>query len=1263
MALRFCCLGRSIQPSGRIRRTKTAKQASKNPLIHARDKLRRYDAGDLVRAIAALHLSPRNSDQYIRLEALAHTAASLPFESGKPAIALSRLKALCNTYPFGEGWIAAQEDPSTNLFTEAFTFFGGSFIVFPGLVAEATFILKNVSKGLFLCADAFPEPRLSARARRLFSAVLALSDQIAKRAGLTRAVQPIPAFRKPVALPNTHVLKKLKQAVSFSISDVTALLQQYGAALSDLEPLVTPIGSIGLEDYHLEDGGLLPKPIVRVGDDLIVALPGMLLPAAWNEVIGMTIDSGSEGALSERYSLAVWDSVNRSLGLLDHDPVFFQLPKNHILGLREGIFTVDSDKLIYAALVTDRLDQYDAKHPFGSWPVLDFEAKVAERVREIERRILGSRAAPNELLILLIHQGIGRSLTTPIPEPEFSPILTLTGADLETISTLEAGDRMLLWKWARSGVEIRRKTEVIVFSALDEFNLYKARGYSYYLSDKRKPDLLHIATDGALSLRCKVAQQRDFHGVRLFNGAFGEVAALHDGTVPIYIPTDSIAEGRGEYVAVLVEGLPLPIWIVSGRYEDDAHRSMHRLYAQFADAIAYWFWQFSPTIRDILTPLAAGHEQILIRLWIEPSDLWTKFNHQAPVDDPNAVEVIAGSDDTVLSVALRPSMVQWLSAPDNRGERHLMRQVLSGIRDLLPVGYHSQLDDSHLAEILNQHAPLGPKKKVVLYDAVTNPVLDPRGLPDARKVKLADENMLLDELGEQLFDEPVHEDTAIPDCQRTATLQRVVGFYYGKLQKLVASLNPDGLLERLIAQHEALLREEAVQRLMITTRLACFTSEAELSESLQKEIPENSRAALAIRFLIEYVAAQPPSGIRPFSLSVYDQLKGLAMGAIDFGTESDLIHYNLADIKLWILPSGWIGADRDEHRAAMDTFLPAFASGEIYRSRRSFDRHWSPSEVASGPFPEMDRLDPACIAELGFPLTEILGFVRETSAIGGFDRAVVRLQLRTFVETLSEKLRWQAEKIMNILDFLSLKRRLDFLRPPPPFRSEDIYPWRYNRRYSYIRRPLLQRTVNAIDEVLWGPRHVFIAWRQLISLLLTGRLPASSSEMRSLMGEFNSERGELFNDQVADLFERLPDVKVLRRVKKITGPAGSLRPPGDIDVLIAQAKKRRLLVVECKDLAVGCAPHELQSELTKLFEGEGGKPSAIERHIRRTDWVRQNLTKVFQWLGLNDVGKRWKVDSLIIVDHELVTPYLKRVKVPIISYAELEKKIGSNGEI
>jgi hypothetical protein len=46
----------------------------------------------------------------------------------------NRLKTLCNCYPFGQGAIAAAEDPSENLFTEDFIFVGGSYLVFPGVV-------------------------------------------------------------------------------------------------------------------------------------------------------------------------------------------------------------------------------------------------------------------------------------------------------------------------------------------------------------------------------------------------------------------------------------------------------------------------------------------------------------------------------------------------------------------------------------------------------------------------------------------------------------------------------------------------------------------------------------------------------------------------------------------------------------------------------------------------------------------------------------------------------------------------------------------------------------------------------------------------------------------------------------------------------------------------------------------------------------------------------------------------------------------------
>ena len=48
------------------------------------------------------------------------------------------------------------------------------------------------------------------------------------------------------------------------------------------------------------------------------------------------------------------------------------------------------------------------------------------------------------------------------------------------------------------------------------------------------------------------------------------------------------------------------------------------------------------------------------------------------------------------------------------------------------------------------------------------------------------------------------------------------------------------------------------------------------------------------------------------SLEIYDQLIALSSAIITWGFDSDYIQYDIADIKLSILPSGRIGTIREE---------------------------------------------------------------------------------------------------------------------------------------------------------------------------------------------------------------------------------------------------------------------------------------------------------------------------------------------------------------
>lgn len=163
--------------------------------------------------------------------------------------------------------------------------------------------------------------------------------------------------------------------------------------------------------------------------------------------------------------------------------------------------------------------------------------------------------------------------------------------------------------------------------------------------------------------------------------------------------------------------------------------------------------------------------------------------------------------------------------------------------------------------------------------------------------------------------------------------------------------------------------------------------------------------------------------------------------------------------------------------------------------------------------------------------------------------------------------------------------------------------------------------------------------------------------MRKLIGEMHDRDGEEFNDLVAEVYETFPGWTVRRRVKKIAGFRIE-REPGqdlsDIDVLAADPKKCVLWAVEAKGLAFARNPAELANELKNTFQTSGDKKSAVDKHLERVAWLRDNLDAALDLLGIQVSGrKRWKVEPLIVVDHELQSPYFANSPIPVVPMREL----------
>jgi hypothetical protein len=488
-----------------------------------------------------------------------------------------------------------------------------------------------------------------------------------------------------------------------------------------------------------------------------------------------------------------------------------------------------------------------------------------------------------------------------------------------------------------------------------------------------------------------------------------------------------------------------------------------------------------------------------------------------------------------------------------------------------------------------------------------------------------------------------------------------VSYFFARLEALVASLSPEGLLEQLIVANEAIVFGQARREHSVATEIACFSSVARMVERLEEEIPESTKAALSTRFLIEYIAARPPSGIRPLSMTVFDELLALGSEIFNKGVASDHIHHGIGDIEVSILESRRLGFNRDTpFEQGRSAYLNLHARTEIARRTRGFERLWR-DEPAERP-EALDKLDAAVKAEFGFTFTEIVSFHSALLGAGAEGQEPSKRRVNELVEELAAGLEWEPEKVERAIELHALRQRETFL-DPQGLGWPAVVPWLFNRPLSYIRRPLLIREAPDGDEVIWGTRHLHAASRYFFDLCAGGRLDAQSPQMKKMLSQWRAQDARAFNDAVADLFRgehTLVDLRVTRfsslKIERVPGQQLT-----DIDVLVIEPRKRRIRVIETKALAPGRTPRELAFERKQTFFPEGEKRSEVQKLIDARDWVSDHLPEVLAHYDIDPKNslKRWRVVPLMVVEAELLTPFVADLPVEVTTIHELQERRAS----
>lgn len=111
---------------------------------------------------------------------------------------------------------------------------------------------------------------------------------------------------------------------------------------------------------------------------------------------------------------------------------------------------------------------------------------------------------------------------------------------------------------------------------------------------------------------------------------------------------------------------------------------------------------------------------------------------------------------------------------------------------------------------------------------------------------------------------------------------------------------------------------------------------------------------------------------------------------------------------------------------------------------------------------------------------------------------------------------------------------------------------------------------------------------------------------------------------------------------------------GDIDVLCISPEKGIIYLIETKDLSLSKNFYEMHNEYKKMFDLNDEK-SFYNKHMKRVNWVQENIEDIKVQYNLSN--KKWKVTYLFVVDDNLISKDVFKVKVNITTLKNLTRDL------
>lgn len=1182
------------------------------------NQIAKYDVFDFIARIAGLNILSLNQNKTILTDTLMQNILSHPYDDYCSSFKMSDKKFSSIIDELNNTSLAFSIDPCENTVVQNIMFAGNNYRVFNGIDYTPAYNMQSLIRVLFFYHNSFAFDYLE-KVHILFTLLLTISEEIACKSNIDLSTAKY-SEEKKVIIPPGKAVRENAEYIKIPLSRIEKLI----AGKFPTEELLTEFAESNTGDIN--NRPFYIKPFLKDSkSNNIIVLNVTLLPAfAFYKAIEWAEQFKVKDELLRKYNDYLWLESKKALTSLGHHKINEKAYSLDCLSndyYKEAIFTVYNNQLLFVFYMCDDGADYSKGQIHTNYPDNRHSSLFNDRLIGFKDKLKKLGAKKEDTYFLIVLSSFGRSISVGIDYLPFGykPI-SLNPFELHCVEINEREETAFLPRYIRAK-SLLNTMMTGIFSELNTICIYTSNHNSFYISDDidlNETQVFFPSGDSIEYITCAL-EKENRSLIDAYDGNKTEVI-LFDKTRNIFIEDQLF---NPMYLALCIIYDNVIFWIKTEEFTE--YEQIDPLYS-LVDCISYWLSECKDIIERFVFPYAVYTLNISLK-----GDL-TTYYYEKKETIPFADCIDYSIVQNHISILFSPEAFRNLNQNNNEQERKLCQFIL-GIFDNI------SLENQDYTICLNSVFNNPLKKKFYSFDYENKPYYKPIKNENHRLVKKEDEDYISDLLGKELLKSGEWQIGVVKDSQKNKTTNTVVAWLYDQLISKINDYSPDNMLEAIYQDLEETLYNLMILEKRYYSDILCYPEKEELFLETYNNL---NKTSLALKFLIEYVTARPSSGVKPFGIGQYEELLAFCSLIIDWAYKGDLFRFGIVNTPIEFLRSKRIGMKHDE-------FIDMYQYSNTYRNRQlKYDSSYSIRKTYSLNNQDFNEdLENAFTCEFGYSYSE---FIQVIATMITLNQGEIITITRTdaIKELLSLNSCLKERLINNVLDNITYCQRKDYLKLPDGYNKEDAYPWRFNRQYSFNRRPVLQRG----NSLIWGNRQLYHMTEYITDLIYIGKFKSKSEEMKSLCGKISKNRGACFNELIYEMLKDMNTFSVFANVKKINGKriAESGKDLGDIDILIIDSITKKIIVTEVKNFRFSRNPHEIKQEYEKMFKDKE-KPCFATKHKKRTQWVKDHINDVILGYKLEDSD--WTVTSLFIVNQPLISQHIYNEQIKCISKAEL----------